>query len=51
MPEIHAEKRGLAATGGTDDEQHLAKVSDKSDTIHGNHLGIALAKPFCSDQL
>jgi len=42
-----AKKRGLAATGGTDDEQHLAKVSDKPDTIHGNHLGLALAKPFC----
>ena len=43
----HAEQRGLAAAGGADDEQHLAKVSDKPDTIHGSHLGLAFAKPFC----
>src|SRR5208283_1962362 len=43
----HAEQRGLAAAGGADDEQHLAKVSDQPDTIHGSHLRIAFAKPFC----
>lgn len=28
------------------DEQHLANVGDKPDTIHGSHLGIALATLF-----
>ena len=43
----HAEQRGLAAAGGADDEQHLAKVSDQPDSIHGRHPGIAFAEPFC----
>ena len=51
----HAEHRGLAAAGGADDEQHLAKVSDQPDTIHGCHPGLAFAKPFgqvgCDDRL
>jgi len=43
----HAERRGLTAARGTDDEQHLAKVGDKRDPIYGRNLGVAFAKPVC----
>ena len=43
----HAEHRGLATARGADYEEHLAKVNDKFDIIHGGHLGIAFTKPFC----
>ena len=42
----HAEHGRLAAAGGADDEQHLAKVRDQSNLIHRRHLGLACAKPF-----
>ena len=42
----HAQHGGLAAAGGTDDEQHLAKMSNQRDTIYGNLLGFAFTKPF-----
>ena len=43
----HAEHRGLAAAGGSDDEEHLAKVGHQRDPIDGRHLGFPFAKPFC----
>src|ERR1017187_2026776 len=29
------------------DEQHLAKIGDQRDSVHGSHLCLAFAKPFC----
>ena len=43
----HAQHGGFAAARGTDDEEHLAKMSDQRDTIiYGNLLGFAFTKPF-----
>jgi len=47
----HAEHRGLAAAGRADNEQHLAKMSDQCDIIHGRHPGLAFAKPFGQTRL
>ena len=42
----HAERRGLSTSGGADNEQHFAKVGDKSDMIYGCYLGLAFTKPL-----
>ena len=43
----HAEECGLPAPRGTDDEQHFAKMSNKTYAIYRRLFGLALAKPFC----